>query len=306
MRLLFAVLLVTILVPGIGSAQEESQPAAVPAQAPEPTGPAAFVQFLGSATPLGTVMVSNLNLGYDLTPHIGFDAGLPVFSVRSPFSLVTNHDWRWSDLWGDPYLDARYTTTRYGFKVNSILTVTFPGSTDLRIFTTGRVGGDWYNHLEHGSYWRFTPFVNFGAANGTIDRYVTPRPYEIARPYRTLGLTSDFEGGTNLRLVRGFRLGGSAYGLVPAGPQKVFSRLVAPDNPLASDGNHNRYFDAAFETIGPSKIARDNGVSGWLEITRFRNFTLQFGYTRSGHYAYDAYTFMLRFDGTSLIRGFLQ
>jgi hypothetical protein len=86
------------------------------------------------------------------------------------------------------------------------------------------------------------------------------------------------------------------------GPQKVFSRLVSPDSLLASDGAHDRYFDAAFETIGPSKIARDNGYSAWLEVTRFRNLSIEVAYTRSVHYAYDSAFIMLKYDLTSLLR----
>jgi hypothetical protein len=276
-------------------------PTTAPPDQTEPTGFTAFAQIQGRSTPLGMVLSGVVDVGYDFNSHLGGDVGLPVFFVRSPFSLVANRDWRYFTLFGDPYVDVRYKTGLSGLKFTSILTGTVPASNSQRIFSTGRFGVDLFNHVEHG-FKGFTPFLNFGAANQTVSRYVLPRPYSFARPYQSLGFVSDFEGGTSIKIFGGFKIGGSMYALVPAGPQKVFSRLIAPDSPVVGPGDHNRYFNSAFETIGPSRIARDNGYSGWLEVTRVRNVTLQIGYSRSVHYAYDSLTLLLSFDGTSLFR----
>jgi len=98
----------------------------------------------------------------------------------------------------------------------------------------------------------------------------------------------------------------------------VYSRFVAPLSPIpatnitcatsnasclaAGSGNHNRYFDNAFETTGPSRIARDSGYSAWIEVTHLRNVNVQIGFTRSIHYDLSTITLMVNFDGTSLIR----
>lgn len=271
----------------------------------EPTGFTAFVQIQGRGTPLGKIFSADVSVGYDFTSHIGGDVGLPLFFVRAPFSLVTNHDWRNFTLWGDPYLDVHYKRSSPKGSFTSVLTGTIPASNTRRIFTTSRFGGDWFNHVER-NFKVISPFLNVGVANQTVNRYYMPRPYSLARPYQSLGFISDFEGGSNFTIHHGFTIGASAYALQPAGPQKVFSRLVAPDSPIVGDGNHNRVFYSAFETIGRSNIARDNGYSGWLEITRLRNVTLQIGYTRSVHYAFDSVTLMLNFNGTSLVRGRTQ
>jgi hypothetical protein len=317
----YALLFVAFLTPRSGGAQAPAQPTTPPpgqeqaepteATPPPPeapseqeatTGVRAFVQVQGSSTSLGAVLSLDADLGYDLTPHLGADAGAPVYLVRNPFSLVTTHDWRKVTLWGSPYVDVRYTTTRSGFRITSVLTGTIPASGERRIFTTGRFGGDWFNHIELDSK-RFTPFLNAGAANGTVDRYILPRPYSMDRPYQTLGFIADFEGGASYEFRHGYRIGASAYALQPAGPQKVFSRLVAPDSPIVGDLSHNRYFYNAFETKGTSKIARDNGFSGWVELVRRPFVTLQLGYTRSIHYRYDSATVMLNINATSLFRG---
>jgi hypothetical protein len=145
----------------------------------------------------------------------------------------------------------------------------------------------------------------------------------MARPYQTLGFISDFEGGTHYQVRPGYKIGASLYALVPGGPQTVFSRLVAPGLIIAGDYDHNRYFYHTFQTMSQtyldpdtgevagsdesnlrlgSDIARDNGFSGWLEISKVHNVTLLIGYTRSVHYAYDALNVGLNFDATSLIK----
>lgn len=341
MRLLYyGVLLAAILTPGIVAAQMNSQPTPAPSEesdwlpknpfgaavkvvkAPahamgkavkhvpisspttesETTGVVAFEQFQASSTPLGAVLILNTDLGYAFTPHLTGDVGLPVFFTRSPFPMVSTQDWRWTTwLLGEPYVDVRYTTNPFGSSITSILTGTIPVSSPERMYTTGRFGVDWFNHIEK-TYKGMVPFLNFGVANGTVNRFVMPRPYSIARPYQTLGFMSDFEGGASYKFGRGLAIGASAYALVPGGQQKVFSRLVSPDYALAGDGSHGRFFDSAFETIGPSSIARDNGFSAWLDVTRLKHTDIQIGYTHSVHYALDSVTLMINFDGGYLFK----
>jgi len=331
---LFAILL---LLPCVSVAQQEPEPAAEPSEQalPRETGPTAFVQLQGSSTTLGLVGTGAVDLGYNLTKHLGGDVGLPFYFVRDPFSLVTTKDWRYWTLWGPPYVDVHYTTTKFGVDITSVLTGTIPITNTRRIFTTGRFGADWFNHLEH-SFSSVTPFVNLGAANGSVERYFMPRPYSMGRPYETFGFIADGEAGASFKLPKFFRgasIGASVWGLLPAGPQKVYSKFISPDSLLAGDGQHYRYFDALFETTQPvqmpgvqalvgsgtyagctlantavtckgglSSIARDNGYSAWVEVGHLHNVTVQIGYTRSIHYALDSLTVMLNFNATSLIR----
>lgn len=280
-----------------GSSTQKSQAAATT----NTTGPTAFAQVVAKGSSLGNVYNEGIGVGYNITRHIGGDVGFTLYTVQSPYSIVTNHDWRWTTLVGDPFIDLRYTTKLYGLDMTSILTGTIPISSPERVFSTGRFGVDWFNHIE-GHYMGLEPFVNFGAANQTIDRYILPRPYNIARPYQSLGFISNFEGGANYVFFRHYSIGASAYAVVPAGPQKVFSRLVSPDSGVAGDANHYRIWNSAFETIGNSELARDNGYSGWVEIARIKNLKIQAGYTYSIHYRLGSAYVMLRFDGTSLIR----
>ena len=296
------------------SSPEPSEPAQPETEEPEATGLAGFLQIQGTSTPLGLVTSITPSIGYNFTPNFGADIGVPIFVSRSPFSPVTDKYYLWNTLWGDPFLDFRYRRGHGSTKYLSVLTGTFPASSPERVYTTGRAGVDWFNHLEKkaGS---ITPFVNFGAANGTVSRFIMPRPYSMARPYQTLGFMSDFEGGLDFEVARGYRIGASGYALVPVGPQKVFSRLVEPGSAVVGDLSYNRYFYHAFQTnsqthldLDPdnpylgSAIARDNGYSAWLELGHGRKVTLLIGYTRSVHYAYDAVNVSLNFNTASLIK----
>jgi hypothetical protein len=313
---LSAVLLAVCLLPIFGAAQEPA-PATPPPESsqttenpPQPENPpprenegfVAFVVLDSSATGLATVASATPDFGYNFTPHLIGEAGLPLIFTRNPFSKVITKDWRYVTLMADPYVDARYHTEKYGLRITSILTGTFPVANSVRIWSTGRFGVDWFNHIERD----FSPvqgFLNFGVANGTVNRAILPRPYSEDRPYQTLGVIGDAEVGVEHRFFKRYTVGGSVYGLLPVGSQKVFSRLVAPDFPLASDGNHNRVFDAAFETKGPSQIARDNGYSGWVEVGHIMKYaTLQVSYTQSVHYHLGTATAMLKIDLSSLFR----
>jgi hypothetical protein len=174
-----------------------------------------------------------------------------------------------------------------------------------------------------------TPFLNFGASNGSVNQFIIPRPFNTARPYQTLGFMGDVEGGFDYKINRGhihdLKIGASYYLLIPGGPQKIYSRLVIPYSVLAGDGEHLRYYDSNFESTvgrlgsslivggvygvsarkGVSSIDRDNGYSLWLDITRWHPLDVQMAYTHSVHYALDVYTVTLTFDAQNVIRSIL-
>src|SRR6516162_4943732 len=117
--------------PCLSAAQTSSQiatsaPTAIPAKDVEVQGWTGYAQFQGSASNLGTVLNEAIDAGYDFTPHFGVSGGLPLFHVRSPFSIVANHDWRWTTLLGEPWVDVHYTQTLGGVNFLSVLTGTIP------------------------------------------------------------------------------------------------------------------------------------------------------------------------------------
>jgi hypothetical protein len=279
------------------------------------TGPTAFVQAEGNHFNMGTVLTYDFDIGYKINAHTSADIGLPLYTTRTPFSVVTTTDWRDTTIIGAPYIDVRYDTKYNKTNITTILTGA-AGFNMVKTYSNGRMTADWFNHLDRNyqilNYDAVaTPFLNFGAGTGTVDRQVMPRPYELARPYETLGYIGNAEAGLAFTIKKDFRLEGSAYGLAPVGPQKIYSRLVSPDNLLGGDGHHNRFWDAFFETggeyvntygSGPSRIARDNGYGVYLSISKYKNVTVQLGYTMSVHYDYGSSFIMLRYNFSGILR----
>jgi hypothetical protein len=334
----------------VSKKEESTEQSAETVPEASPTGFIGFEQIQFSHSHVATVIIADTDVGYAFNEHISGDFGVPVFFTRSKYSPVSNHNYAWYALWGSPYIDIRYTNTYGGWKYTSVLTGTIPVSNQEQIYTTGRPGVDLYTHAERGKIEGVTPFINFGASNGTVDRFIMPRPYSEARPYQTLGALADGEVGAEYKVdygpAKGVGIGASMYGLLPVGPQKVFSRIVVPYSSLATgvypypNGEHYRYWSTLFETNMPiqvpgaqaltglqsgsydgctatnavitckalSSIARDNGYSIWIDASppRWKFFSLQLGYVRSIHYHLDTYTVTLNFDAKALARTLLS
>lgn len=320
MRLIYTFLIVAFLMVPAGMAQTTpDQPAAKPDKSAssnaDSSGPTAFVLFGGDNFNMGMVSNFDFDLGYRFNEHVSADIGLPLYTVRTPYSVVSTRDWRWTTIIGAPYVDIRYDTKYGKTNITSILTGA-AGFNMVKTYSNGRMTVQWFNHFDRNyqilNYDAvFTPFLNFSAANGSVDRQVMPRPFEFARPYETLGGLGSGEIGGAFTIHKYYKLEGSAYGLSPVGPQKVYSRLVSPDSLLGGDGHHNRYWDANFESGGElfniygsglSRIARDNGYGAYLDVSRYKNVTVQLGYTRSVHYDYGEAFVMLRYDFTGILR----
>jgi hypothetical protein len=277
-------------------------------QGAEEKGPTAEVQARGSSSHNGEVTTFDVSLGYNLNSYIGVDAGVPFYFVRRPSFFANNRDAGriWMDGLGDPYVDLRFNGTSRGVNVLSVVTGTAPTASFRKGMTMGRVGVDWYNHVD-GSIHGFTPFANFGLGNALLDRHVLPRPYLQDLPFRTFGFQSNFEGGLSYKLWRKFELGASMYAIVPAGNQRVYSELVRQDMPASSlslltPDNHGRAWETAFETTGPARLDRDNGYSGFLSFSPLHAMDVQVGYVHSVRYAMDRVTFTLAFNANAIAR----
>jgi len=279
-----------------------------PANAP-PTGFTGFIQSQYGANEIGTVLIFDADLGYGISDHLSADIGVPVMFTRNPFPPVVNHDYYWSALLGEPYVDVKYTGVYHNIDYTSVLTGTGPVASEDRIYTTGRFGVDWFNHLEE-QIGSASPFINVEASNGSVNRFIMPRPFEEARMYQSLGLLGDVEAGfeykVNTRFVRGVNIGASAYLQDGGGPQKMFSRLVFPYSSLAGDGDHDRHWDSSFETKGGSNLTLDNGWSVWLDTKPLRNLEVQLAYTRSVHYDLDMYTALFTFDASQWVKALFR
>jgi hypothetical protein len=219
------------------------------------------------------------------------DFGLPFYFVNSNLSTDPALNGFRSGL-GNAFITLRTTPTLTDWNYVSSLTATAPTGDRDRGFSTGRVTVDW-NNLISRSFSRFTPFANLGVANTVSDTTF------FYRPFSSLGVVGHFQGGASYRLHRSLSFGASAYGIVPSGDQKIYSRLIKRQNTgLSQPSNTNTTGQGrgrAFETtavIGDdASLARDHGFSGWLTIYPASTVYLQTGYHRSVPYALNSFFF---------------
>ncbi len=273
-------------------------------------------------------------LGYVSTPYVGCTFFFGCYSGIATSSRL------WAGELADGYAELHYTRPykRYNFATN--LTGDVPTASYRKGLTTGRVQWDWFNHIDtdvHG----FDPFVNFGLANGRMDQHFLPRPYNTDLPFRTLGYLSDFEGGIQYKVFRRVTVGFSVWDVLPFGPQKIYSNIVwdqadipiqtvggggtggvsplgmdkqiiIPVGPstgtagtfgyIEGDPNHGRYWNSAFETVGPNYIDRDNGYSATLGFSPFKQMDVLIGYNHSVRYAMDGVVVTLAFNANAVFR----
>ncbi len=320
----------------------------------EEKGPTASVVVSGNSTSVSGGLSFDPSVGMNFTKNFGVDVGVPYFLYTRPgifastagrngyvsypfvgctfffgcYTGVTTSSRMWAGELGDVYVDAHYTRPYRQYNLATVLTADTPTASYRKGLTTGRLQWDWFNHVDtdiHG----FSPFVNFGLANGRMDQHFLPRPYNTLLPFRTLGYMADFEGGVQYKIWRRFTAGFSVWDVLPMGPQKIYSDLVwqgpngtttgagaviVPSAPVATvnypgsigflsgDPNHGRYWNTAFYTAGPSSIARDNGYSATVAFSPYKNLDCQIGYNHSVRYKLDAVTFTVAFNANSLFR----
>ena len=112
------------------------------------------------------------------------------------------------------------------------------------------------------------------------------------RPFTTLGFVSQLAGGSTIDLGHNFSVGGSLYAVLPAGSQKMFSKLVAKNSTSTAGGGKNAY-EVAAETTGDASLTKDHGGSAWIEFSPGKVFDFQIGYTHSAHFALNTVAFDL-------------
>jgi len=309
----------------------------------EDRGPTASEMFSASSTSVSGMMMFDTSVGWNFSKNFGFDVGAPylfdtrpgVFAPTSGRIGYVNYPYvgcdyffgcyygiatssrMWAGELGDVYADLHYTRPYHKYNFATVLTGDAPTASFRKGLTTGRMQFDWFNHIDtdlHG----FTPFLNFGAANGRLDQHFLPRPFNTDLPFTTLGYMADFEGGVEYKFWRHLTFGGSAWDVLPIGPQKIYSNLVwqapalfvptaIPTGPgsfgyVAGDPNHGRYWNSAFETKGPESIARDDGFSATLAFSLIKNVDIQVAYNYSVRYELSGVMVTVGFNANSLFR----
>ena len=266
--------------------------------------PLFYTNFSGSYNDPGWMFKLDTTAGYRLNSHFEISAGLPVYFVRVPGDSLDDSSGSKSGI-GNVYVDLRLMVERSGFYFGSSLRGTAPTGNEEEGFSTGRATFDWSNYFEY-SIEEWTPFGSAGIANSISDTHF------FTRPFTSLGIVGQFEGGLLFDPAVWIGFGGSGYAVVPSGEQKIYSRLLrsrmAQTDSMPSDGSdttrrQRRAFEDTYYTAGDADIDRDHGLSGWVDIYPFPDVALEFGYSRSVSYQYNTIFFSARFDLAGMIRG---
>jgi len=253
-------------------AQSEPQPAVK-----DSSGFTSYAVFGGTSNREGQIYQLTTSLGYDFGPHFGADVGLPFYFIRPSSSAGGTSN----NGVGDPFLDLRLRFPNPTVNFGSVLTGFVPVGDSQKGLSTGHGTFDWTNHFDH-SFSSLKPFGDVGIANTIVSNQM------FIRPYTTLGFNTHFQAGAMYEIWRFFSLGASAYAILPAGQQTVFSRVAH-----GAAAQHGRVFEGNQQTTGGADIARDNGFSTWLDASPGRVVTLEIGFTRSMHYDLNSVSFMV-------------
>ena len=270
-------------------------------------GATSYVSFDGSSNTLGQVYKLNGSVGYNFNRFFSVDTGLPIDFVNASDSS-TAAGFSSKKGVGDAHVDLRLALSGpSSTSFSSTLRGTAPtGDKDLG-FSTGRSTVDWTNYLDV-SVGRWSPFGTIGLANSVADTHF------FDRPFSTLGFVSNFEGGSNFQIRKGLSCGASGYALVPAGQQKVYSKLVKRQSSGTPTGGQGQgqgqgrgqgktgVFETGSVTIGDADIAKDHGLSMWVDISPSPYVNFEFGYSRSVRYAFDTVFFNIGFNLGRLAR----
>ncbi|PYS04916.1 MAG: hypothetical protein DMG16_01225 [Acidobacteria bacterium] len=280
---------------------------ALPAKAQDERGWSFSGSFNGSSNSDGTVMKAAPILGYTFNNHFQTYAGVPFYfanlssTTTSTTSTTSTPGGLVSGI-GNALLGFRLGVDSDTLNYSSTLELTAPTGDKSRGLSTGRATADWTNRFSH-RFDSFTPFGSLGFANTISDTAF------FIRPFTSLGLVTQFEGGATYDISRYVRVGGSAYGIGAVGDQTIISKVLkrqslstSTSGTSASSGrggnqaqNTNRVFESLTETKVPASAANDHGVSTWFGVSPNSAVDFQIGYSRSMHYDFNTLSFGVRF-----------
>lgn len=248
--------------------------------------------FQGSSNRLGQVFKSSTSVGFDFNKYFGVGIGVPIYFVRVSTTTTTTAGTGAGSHSGvgDVFIDLNLTVDNPLVNYASTLTGTVPTGSTSGGLSTGRVTVNWNNHFDR-DLGRIRPFVNAAVANSISDTHF------FTRPFTTLGLVGQFEGGGTVKVFPWVRLGASLYDDLPSGNQKVYSKLFKMSGPPSGKG-----FKQSRVTTGTSDIAKDNGFEVWLSFFEGHMGSLELGYQRSVTNKLDTFSFVVDLDFTSFLR----
>ncbi|HLW55606.1 MAG TPA: hypothetical protein VKW06_22450 [Candidatus Angelobacter sp.] len=238
------------------------------------------------------------NVGWDFNRHFGVFGGVPLYFVNVPSSTVTTGGTTTTtpgtshNGMGNAYLG--FALRESGSKVDyaGVITLAAPTASTKDGLSTGRGTFDFDNRFQH-AFKRFMPFFDGGIGNSVPDSIL------FSRPFTSLGFITHLEEGGGYSLTKRFSVNASAYEIVPAGNQKIYSKLVAQGQ-TGKAGSKNVFQTNAFAS--GSGLTRENGFNAWVQFEPAPAWDFAVGYTRSATYGLNSFAFNLRMNVGKLLR----
>jgi len=242
-----------------------------------------YTSLQGSIQADSSVLKWESSVGYNFNEHFGMDFGVPLYFSHVDSSSTTSSS---SGVGlGDAYINLRakwLNPKKLNYGTNILIGA--PTGNRDKGFSTGRMTVDWTNRVDR-TFGRVTPFGELGFANTTGDT----RAY--TRSYTSLGFVTHMQGGASFALTDRVSVGGSAFAILPSGDQKIYSKVVNKGKPAIGNGAHGRTFEQNYVTTGTSDIAKDHGLSTWLDFSPNKYFDVYAGFTRSTRFDLNTFSF---------------
>jgi len=282
----------------------DAQTTAKPRTSAEPSesssGFTEIESFQGTVNSSERLFKLDSTVGWDFNRHFGVFAGVPIYFVHVPATTITNGTTTTSvpgasnNGLGNAYLGLAFRAPNPTLNYASEITAGAPTGSTKKGLSSGRATVDWDNRIDH-SFNRLTPFLDAGIGNTVPDSRL------FTRAFTSLGFVAHLEEGAEWELFKRVSVGGSAYEIVPAGNQKVFSRLVAKGGTAQGAGKHGRVFETAAAASG-NGLTRENGFSALVAFDPSPVWRLEVGYIRSVTFDIDSFAFNLRMNVGRLLR----
>lgn len=252
------------------------------AQTTDEAGWTGYTSIQGSVQADNSVLKWDSSVGYNFSKRFGMDFGVPFyFSHADGSSTIPSSS---GTGIGDAYLNFRGKFLNPKLNYGASILVGVPTGNRDKGFSTGRVTVDWTNRIDR-TFDKITPFGELGFANTTGDTRV------YTRSYTSLGFVTHMQGGASFALTDKVSVGGSAFAILPAGDQKIYSKVVNKGKSGASTASHGRSFDQNYITTGGSDLAKDHGLSTWMDVSPNKYFDISAGYTRSTRFDLNTFSF---------------
>jgi len=239
-------------------------------------------------------------VGWDFNKHFGVFGGVPVYFIESPsFTTTTGATTTTTPSSsnkgiGNVYLGLAFRVPNPALDYGSTITVGAPTGDTKKGLSSGRATIDFDNRFQH-AFSRLTPFLEGGFGNTVPDSRL------VTRAFTSLGFVTHLEEGAEFEVLKHVSVGGSGYQIIPAGNQKIYSKLVAKGGTATGTGKHGRVFETSATASG-NGLTRENGFNTWVGFEAARIWRLELGYTRSTTFDLGGFAFNVSMNLGKLLR----